>query len=121
MAESTVRSALVTGASSGIGLGIAELLASRGHALTLAARDEGRLASVAARLRDLGAPEVVTSAGDLADPAYPARLAAAHAEAHGSLGCLVLNAGVGTAGNLADFPLHRLDRTVSVNGRRSRC
>jgi NAD(P)-dependent dehydrogenase (short-subunit alcohol dehydrogenase family) len=117
MSEATGPSALVTGASRGIGLGIAEKLAARGYAVTVAARDEERLAAAARGLRDSGAPEVVTVPGDLADPAYPDRLVAAHAEAFGTLSCLVLNAGVGTAGDVADLPDHRLDKTVAVNFR----
>lgn len=110
-------SALVTGASRGIGLGIARMLAGRGHALTLGARDQGRLHEVAEDLRALGAPEVVVCPGDLADPAYPDALVDAHARAFARLDCLVLNAGVGTAGSLSTYPLARLDKTVAVNFR----
>ncbi|GCD90000.1 SDR family NAD(P)-dependent oxidoreductase [Nocardioides sp. LS1] len=111
------RSALVTGASRGIGLGIARMLAGRGFSLTVAARDAGRLATVADELRCLGASRVVPVPGDLADQAYPAVLATSHRDAFGSLDCLVLSAGVGTAGNLADFPVERFDKTVAVNVR----
>ncbi|UMG92726.1 SDR family oxidoreductase [Nocardioides sp. TF02-7] len=108
-------SALVTGASRGIGLGIAEMLARRGTALTITARDEERLADVSGHLRELGAPEVVPVAGDLADPALPDVLGKRHAEAFGDLGCLVLNAGVGTAAPIGDLPEARLDKTLAVN------
>jgi 3-oxoacyl-[acyl-carrier protein] reductase len=117
MSEASGRSALVTGASRGIGLGIAEVLAARGFALTVAARDEERLTAAAGALRDRGSPHVVTAPGDLADPAYLDRLVAAHADAFGTLSCLVLNAGVGTAGDVADLPVHRLDKTLAVNFR----
>lgn len=111
------RSALVTGASRGIGLGIATMLARRGFALTVAARDEARLGEVAHRLREAGSPRVQEVPGDLADPAYPIPLADAHAEAFGAMSCLVLNAGVGTAGAVIDLPTHRLDKTIAVNFR----
>lgn len=107
--------ALVTGASRGIGLGIAEMLARRGHALTVSARDPVRLAEVADRLRATGAPAVVPVPGDLADPDYPATLVRAHEEAHGRLTCLVLNAGVGTSSPIGDLSVTRLDKTVAVN------
>jgi NAD(P)-dependent dehydrogenase (short-subunit alcohol dehydrogenase family) len=109
------RSALVTGASRGIGLGIARMLAGLGHGVTLAARDPARLEDVAAELRAIGAADALAVPGDLADPEYPAALAAAHAGRFGSLDCLVLNAGVGTAGGVADYPVGRLDKTVAVN------
>lgn len=108
------RSALVTGASRGIGLGVAEMLAESGFALTISGRDPDRLSEVADRLGARGAPRVVTCAGDLADPEYPARLAAAHQDL-GDLDVLVLNAGVGTAGTIADYPMRRLEKTVTVN------
>lgn len=109
------RSALVTGASRGIGLGIAERLAGRGYALTVAGRDEERLAAASARLVALGAPQVVARAGDVADAAHTDDLVDAHAEAFGTMSCLVLNAGVGTAGAIGELPAHRLDKTIAVN------
>ena len=110
-----MNSALVTGASRGIGLGVATALARRGLALTVTARDEGRLHELAAELRRAGAPRVEVRAGDLADDGHLEALAQAHAEAYGSMGVLVLNAGVGTAGAVADYPVRRLDRTIAVN------
>lgn len=59
--------ALVTGASRGIGLGIATHLADRGWSLTLNARDADRLATVADALVRAGAASVQISAGDMAD------------------------------------------------------
>jgi 3-oxoacyl-[acyl-carrier protein] reductase len=110
-------SALVTGASRGIGLGIAALLARKGFGLTVAARDAGRLDAVADELLEMGARSVVGCAGDLADEAYPQRLVAAHQEAFGAMTCLVLSAGVGTAGDVGTLPLRRFDKTVAVNVR----
>ena len=48
------RAALVTGASSGIGLAIAHMLGKEGHALTVAARRPDKLAGAAQELRDAG-------------------------------------------------------------------
>jgi NAD(P)-dependent dehydrogenase (short-subunit alcohol dehydrogenase family) len=111
----TTCAALVTGASRGIGHGIALRLASRGHALTVAARDQERLASVADELRAAGAPDVQPVAGDIADEGYLAELVAAHADRFGKADALVLNAGVGSAGPLADFHPRRFDKQVTVN------
>ena len=71
---------LVTGASRGIGLGIARRLASQGHGLTIAGRDGERLASVATELRALGACDVFYLPGDVLDDEYLAALAAIHGE-----------------------------------------
>lgn len=116
MTDSTrTPTALVTGASRGIGLGIASMLARRGFALTVAARDQTRLDEVAAGLRSAGAPQVTCVAGDLSDPAYADRLAEAHAAQFDTLDCLVLNAGVGTAGPIGALTGSRLDKTIAVN------
>jgi 3-oxoacyl-[acyl-carrier protein] reductase len=109
------RSALVTGASRGIGLGLAQMLARKGYGLTIGARDGDRLTDVAKELESAGALSVVAVPGDLADETYAERAVAAHQAAFRDMNCLVLNAGVGTAGNLADFPMRRFDKTVAVN------
>jgi 3-oxoacyl-[acyl-carrier protein] reductase len=111
------RSALVTGASRGIGAGIATELARRGYDLTVTARDAARLADVRAALLDAGAPRVAAVAGDLADEAHLEAAAGLHAEAYGTMDVLVLNAGVGTAGPVADYRMSRFDKTFAVNVR----
>ena len=111
----STRSALVTGASRGIGLGVATALAGRGLALTVTARDESRLREVAVELLRAGAPRVEVRVGDLADDGHLEALARGHGDAYGSMGVLVLNAGVGTAGNVSSYPVRRLDRTIAVN------
>ncbi|MCL2535328.1 MAG: SDR family oxidoreductase, partial [Nocardiaceae bacterium] len=108
-------SALITGASRGIGLGIAHRLAAQGYALTVTARDASRLDGVAADLRRAGAPDVVAVAADMAAPDTAETLAAAHADRFGSLRALVLNAGVGSAGAVGEYPMRRFDKTVAVN------
>ena len=109
------RSALVTGASRGIGLGIATRLAEQGYGLTISARDPERLEAVAADLRGAGAKEVVVAAADMADSESADRIVNAHSERFGTLHALILNAGVGTAGTIGEFPMRRFDKTVAVN------
>jgi len=111
----TERSALITGASRGIGLGVARSLARKGYGLTIGARDKDRLDEVADELLALGSSQVVIAPGDLADESYPKRMAAAHANAYSSLSALVLNAGVGTAGSIRSYPMSRFDKTVAIN------
>ncbi len=108
-------SALVTGASRGIGLGIAMRLARQGYRLSVAARDAERLESVADQLLDAGAPEVQAMAGDMAVEAYLGDLVEAHEVRFEMIDVLVLNAGVGSAGALADFHPRRFDKQVTLN------
>jgi short-subunit dehydrogenase len=105
----------VTGASRGIGLGIATRLAQRGYALTVAARDPHRLASVTEQLCAAGAREVQAVPGDIGDEGYLDDLVAQHAARFDQVDALVLNAGVGSAGALADFHPRRFDKQVTLN------
>ena len=109
-------SALVTGASRGIGHGIARHLASQGWSLTVNARDRDRLRNVADELTQLGAT-VTTVDGDMAEEATLDAAVAAHAQAYGSINALVLAAGVGTAGPIDGYPARRLDKQFAVNFR----
>ncbi|NKY55124.1 SDR family NAD(P)-dependent oxidoreductase [Nocardia flavorosea] len=115
MTGGTTKTALVSGATRGIGLGISTLLARQGYALTLTARDTERLAAVAAELRVSGAADIVTVAADMADGDGIERVLGAHAERFDTMSALVLNAGVGTAGALADASMRRFDKTLAVN------
>ncbi|MEV0685622.1 SDR family oxidoreductase [Nocardia sp. NPDC050378] len=111
------RSALISGASRGIGLGIAKHLAQQGYSLTITARDVDRLRAVAAELRADGAAEVVVAAADMSDEEGVARVLAAHTDRFATMSALILNAGVGTAGPLAESSMRRFDKTMEVNVR----
>jgi len=114
-AMNSSRSALITGASRGIGNAIAHRLASNGFKLTITSRSESDLLPLAENLRRVGSPRVITHAADLADHDSLPALVDAHGSAFGSMNVLVLNAGVGTAGVLADSRLDRVRKTVDVN------
>jgi NADP-dependent 3-hydroxy acid dehydrogenase YdfG len=92
------KTAVVTGASSGIGEATARLLAGEGCNVVLAARREDRLNSLAAELGEaaLAAPTDVT------DPAACAALVARTVERFGSLEILVNNAGLGLYGSIPE-------------------
>jgi NAD(P)-dependent dehydrogenase (short-subunit alcohol dehydrogenase family) len=108
------RAALVTGASSGIGLAIARVLGEEGHGLTVAARRPEKLADAAAGLRDAGY-EVEEVAGNMADEADVQRVVAAHRKRWGRLDVLVNNAGVGVGAAVADMVTKRIDMQLDVN------
>lgn len=105
--------ALVTGASSGIGLTFARHLAQRGLSLVLVARSTDRLEQVAAECRAMGAPQVQVLTADLASVAGVAtvtdRLAA------GDVHTLVNNAGLSVGQELADAGIDVLAHQLQVN------
>ncbi|QIZ39840.1 SDR family oxidoreductase [Saccharopolyspora sp. ASAGF58] len=109
------RTALVTGASRGIGFAIAERMATRGYSLSITARRKDKLDDAAAELRGLGAPEVRVEAADSADRDALTQVVGRHEAAFGSLDALVINAGVGTAGAVEAINLRRLDKMLEVN------
>ena len=95
------QTALITGASSGIGEAFAELLARRGDRLILLARSRDRLEALAARLREVHGVAVEVIAFDLGEPGCGPRLAAEVAARGLSVDLLVNNAGFGAAGAFA--------------------
>lgn len=87
---------LITGASSGLGAGMARELAARGHDLALVARRADRLEALAAELTGRpGAPAVRTATLDVTDDEAVARVVPAMCEALGGLDRVIVNAGVG--------------------------
>lgn len=108
------RSALVTGASRGIGRGIALALAAQGWKLTVVARDPDRLA---AAFDGVGASRIDRIAVDLAAPDAADAVVAAYAEKNSSLDALILAAGVGSAAPLDGYPIGRFDKQFALNTR----
>ena len=115
LAGMATRAALVTGGSSGIGKALARVLGQEGHAVTLAGRDEDRLAAAAQELGGEGI-EVHTAPGDVGDEDAVARIVAAHEAAHGRMDALVNAAAYGGGGvALAQMPTEMLDRHLGVD------
>jgi NAD(P)-dependent dehydrogenase (short-subunit alcohol dehydrogenase family) len=108
------RAALVTGASSGIGLAIAEMLGREGYGLTVAARRPDKLAQAAEGLRAQGF-EVEEVAGNMADEDAVKAVVAAHEARHGRLDVLVNNAGVGLGAAVGEIQTKRVDLQLDVN------
>ncbi|GAA5074030.1 hypothetical protein HNP84_009436 [Thermocatellispora tengchongensis] len=107
--------ALVTGASSGIGAEFARQLAARGHDLVLVARSVDRLDALARELRAAHGIEAEVIGQDLASPGAAERVAA-ELEARGlTVDLLVNNAGFGTAGRFAEIPAERERDELMVN------
>lgn len=105
--------ALVTGASSGIGLAIAEELAARGLDLVLTARRTDRLEAIAQRLLSKQGVRTRVICADLADPDAPARLLA---ETDGcDVGLVVSNAGVNIRGAFETSDASAMAAMLMVN------
>jgi NAD(P)-dependent dehydrogenase (short-subunit alcohol dehydrogenase family) len=104
-----VKSALVTGGSSGIGLALARMLREEGYELTLVARQPEKLEAAAA---ELGAEAI---AANLAVEDDCVRVVAAHAERWGGMDVLVNSAGLGIGGSFGDQDTKRFDLQLDVN------
>jgi short-subunit dehydrogenase len=107
--------ALVTGASAGIGLDIARVLARRGHDLALAARRRDVLERVAAELASAHGVRVAVCEIDLAEDGAPARLVDELASRGLAVDVLVNNAGFGAYGEFKDTDLAAEQRMIAVN------
>jgi len=109
------QTALVTGASAGLGREYARLFASDGHDVVLVARREDRLAALAAELEAAHGVTATVLPADLADPGSPARIASALDAQGTSIDFLVNNAGFGTVGPVAETDCQRQLDMIQVN------
>ncbi|HEV2901206.1 MAG TPA: SDR family oxidoreductase [Pseudaminobacter sp.] len=105
---------LITGASSGIGGGLARELGSAGAKLVLGARRTDRLQALAEEIRSKGG-EVLTQRLDVTDRADVAAFADAAREAYGRVDVMVNNAGVMPLSLMASLKIDEWDRMVDVN------
>jgi NAD(P)-dependent dehydrogenase (short-subunit alcohol dehydrogenase family) len=108
------RAAIVTGASSGIGLAIARMLGEEGFGITMAARRAEKLEAAAAGLADEKF-DVQAVAANVADEAEIQNVTVAHKERYGRLDVLVNNAGVGIGAQLGEIQTKRMDMQLDIN------
>jgi hypothetical protein len=111
---SKANTALLTGASAGIGAVYADRLARRGHDLILVARDEARLNALATRLRAETGRSVEILMADLALRPDLSRVEH-RLRQDPSIGILVNNAGIAVTGPMQGSDLDRLEAMVNIN------
>ncbi|MEU6121152.1 3-oxoacyl-ACP reductase FabG [Streptomyces sp. NPDC047123] len=114
MTQTTPRVALVTGATSGIGLAAARLLAGQGHQVFLGARTAENVASTVKALREEGL-DVDGAALDVRDGASVTSFVRAAVERYGPVDVLVNNAGRSGGGVTADIADELWDDVIATN------
>jgi short-subunit dehydrogenase len=114
MTATSKGTALITGASSGIGAVYADRLARRGFDLVLVARNGERLQALAARLTAETGRKIETIAADLTDKKDIARVEAA-IRTNRELTLLVNNAGVGATAPLLASDIEKMEEMIAIN------
>lgn len=115
MSGASKGTALVTGASSGIGAIYAERLAARGYDLILVARNQDRLAELAKKLANQFHRKIEVIVADLAGDGLATVEAVLKRDA--SINLLVNNAGVGAVTPLLSSDVDQMDRMIAINVR----
>jgi NAD(P)-dependent dehydrogenase (short-subunit alcohol dehydrogenase family) len=108
------KAAIITGASSGIGLAIARVLGEEGFAMTVAARRPEKLEGALKDLQGAGY-DVQAVPANVADEAEIQKVVAAHREKYGRLDVLVNNAGVGIGAPVAEIQTKHIDMQLAIN------
>ena len=108
------KTALVTGASSGIGTAIAEVFADAGADIAGHGRDAARLVALGETVRRAGR-RFAAITGDLADVAETAAVVEQALAAFGQIDILVNSAGIALTGPVVDYDILDWQRTMAVN------
>jgi 3-hydroxybutyrate dehydrogenase len=110
------RVALVTGSTSGIGLGIAEKLATAGCHVTLnGIADAATVAALERRLREVGAASVAYDGADMRDAQAIRAMVEGAVARHGGIDILVNNAGIQHVAPVEEFPLDKWNDIIAIN------
>jgi uncharacterized protein len=109
------RTALITGASAGLGKEFASLFAKDGHDIVLVARSKERLEAIASELSSAHGVRVEVIASDLTDPAAPAAIFKECKQRGLTIDFLVNNAGFGSSGAFLEQTLGREIEMIQVN------
>jgi 3-hydroxybutyrate dehydrogenase len=118
MTSSTLRgkTALVTGSTSGIGLGIARALAAEGlHIVFNGFGDAGEIAALQAAVADEFKVQTAYHGADMSKPAEIEAMMAFAASKFGAVDVLVNNAGIQYVANVDAFPTERWDAIIAIN------
>src|SRR6202041_542063 len=108
--------AIVTGSTSGIGLGIAAALAAQGCNIMLNGfGDAAAIADVRQRLAERHRVRVAYSPADMSKPAGVREMVKATVEEWGGVDILVNNAGIQHVAKVVDFPEDRWDAVIAIN------
>lgn len=109
------RKALVTGASSGLGLATAKALAAEGVDVTLVARSAEKLSVAASGISTSSGTRVFAIAADVSDPGAVARMVDEASTAMGAIDILIANAGGPPPGNFASTPFDAYRSALELN------
>ena len=109
------RSVIVTGATKGIGKGIAQVFARAGANVLITGRNEKDAASTAQELSSLGSGRVTYFLGDVTDRESTAAMAAMAVEHNGGIDVLCANAGIFPASKLVDMSESDMDLVLDTN------
>lgn len=107
--------ALITGASAGIGAELAKVFAAHDHDVVLVARRRDALEALAGTLEGKHGVKATVIVDDLGDPEAPGRIFAAVSDARIDVDVLVNNAGFGLGGEFSETPIEREIAMVQVN------
>jgi len=109
------KTALITGGSKGIGLGIAEAMVAQGMNVIITSRNETEVEAVAAELNKARAGAVIGIASDVRKMDHLEKAVAAATKAWGTLDVVIANAGVGHFASIEDMTANQWQDVIDIN------